>query len=345
MTVSKITITVLASLFIAFVIVFSVYTLNGYMIKNQTKFLNDQGELVLEKDFLSKADDINENRIFVIGSSHVQPLNTTYIHNYLLMHNLNYTVYNFGEGRDTPQDTLTTIDDIISTKPKIIIYGISYRDFDDSSTSDTQATKPISGFPDPSYIFKKMLTVNVPYAVFDSLKDPEVTIYSVMENVNIIQNTDKNYYFPFPNTPFVYYGKKSDIPPVLTDAELNKYYSKNQNLRGFYGIKNVEINYEVISLKRIISDIRNHNIKLIIFTTPQSKYFLKTLTNSDKENFDLILKEIRSEFNMRIYQLNDNYTNLNIWKDPTHVAINENITIYNEDISKIILQDLMHNTI
>ena len=88
---------------------------------------------------------------------------------------------------------------------------------------------------------------------------------------------------------------------------------------------------------KIYSAIRLHPC---IFILPQQKYFLDSVSEDDKAIFYASLEEIKSEFNVKIYDLSDNYAVLNIWMDHNHVAYNKKSMIFSDDIYKIIIKEM-----
>ena len=48
------------------------------------------------------------------------------------------------------------------------------------------------------------------------------------------------------------------------------------------------------------------------------------------------ISDIPKEFNVEIYDLSDDYADLNIWMDHNHVAYNKKSMIFSDDIYKII---------
>ena len=80
--------------------------------------------------------------------------------------------------------------------------------------------------------------------------------------------------------------------------------------------------------------------KVIIFILPQQKYFLDSVPEDDKAIFYASLEEIKSEFNVKIYDLSDDYADLNIWMDHNHVAYNKKSMIFSDDIYKIISKEM-----
>ena len=117
-----------------FIISFSSFSVFAYKFPT--------GLEVAEKKFFSQ--DLDDNKkIILIGSSHVGQLNTTYIAYKLKTHGDNYEVLNLAYNGDTPTRRIKFGDEILSLKPKLIIWGISYRDFKTNINENP--------LPDPKY--------------------------------------------------------------------------------------------------------------------------------------------------------------------------------------------------
>ena len=91
--------------------------------------------------------------------------------------------------------------------------------------------------------------------------------------------------------------------------------------------------------------LEKNDIKLIIFTTPVSKYSLEGINEEDKENFNHILRNAGGNKTSNVYPLLDKYADFAIWYEPVHIAVNPEITIFNEDITNIILKELNQDVI
>ena len=100
-----------------------------------------------------------------------------------------------------------------------------------------------------------------------------------------------------------------------------------------------EINTEVIALKQIIKELKQNEIKIIIFTTPYHKFYVEQ-EKSRIIQFDDIVKSIENYADLKIYRLDNKYQEMQIWFDITHIAINKNSTLYSDDIANIILIEI-----
>ena len=74
-------------------------------------------------------DEIVKDKIFIIGSSNVYSINAEIINTELVEQQKNYLVYNLADMSDTPTKRITSIDNIISHKPKFVLYGIGIWEF------------------------------------------------------------------------------------------------------------------------------------------------------------------------------------------------------------------------
>ncbi len=157
----KIALGAICAIIIAFSILVIFDFFQKYLIQNNVQgFSNtldlEAQEKMVQTKFLSQHFDPIKNKIFLLGSSHIKPLNTTYIQEQLSKNNQDFDVYNLAIGGDSPQERLKSLDLLISSKPKIVVYGIAYRDFMDQFPSGYSESKPISILPDPRDFFNEI---------------------------------------------------------------------------------------------------------------------------------------------------------------------------------------------
>ena len=79
--------------------------------------------------FSKNIDDSDKKRIFLIGSSTVYSIDSSYINNKFSINEKNYELYNLADMSDTPHKRLLSINNIISNNPETIIYGIDVQNF------------------------------------------------------------------------------------------------------------------------------------------------------------------------------------------------------------------------
>ena len=363
---------IIFSILIAFLISFSILLLVNLLYNNDNsnnaatqniiplQFSNNtligdrqmdrDGTLELQSIFFSKWFDLNEKKIFILGSSEVKAINTTQVHEYLLYNDRNYTVYNLAIPADRPESRWNTnsLELIIETKPEIILYGISYRDFMDALPNVQSSNKPTnSPLPDPSRMLPEIYFKLKSYTNnnLEFLDNPKLVTLSLIKSEGRtflgVKNpadgalAEPGTIIPYPNA--IFKVNHADIT-TLSDQQLKNHFF----IHGveFNGISVPWENPHVISFEKIIDKLGQNNIKVIVFTTPKSKYYLNSMPVSEKEHFDSILDDISKKHHVKIYQtLWDKYKNLEVWSDPTHVSINSDGLIYSTDIAKIILNE------
>ena len=81
----------------------------------------------LQNDFYSQKFSDNKKKIFLLGASNVDRLNSTHISEILINNNRAYDVYNLSTPSDRPLERLWSIEKMISLKPELIVYGLSIR--------------------------------------------------------------------------------------------------------------------------------------------------------------------------------------------------------------------------
>ena len=200
--------------------------------------------------------------IFLIGSSHVNQLNTTHIHNKILKNSEKFAVYNLAINADDPRKRLKDIEKIISLEPTMIFYGVSYRDFSSSEKEQQQITS-IS------------LDINPKFSTMQAIR-------SVLSELGLFQ--EKKDEFPDINSPFKMIGEKQTVIQPKEIIEIQTKEQKIEKLK-LESNDNEQVNY----FKEIISKFQNNNIEVIIFTTPVSQSYFEQIPKDGKNNFKLII--------------------------------------------------------
>lgn len=304
---------------IALVVSFSVFFLIMFSLPDP--------DFQIHKEFYS--DDLGVGKkVFLLGSSHIFALNTTTISEQLVQHGHNYDVYNLGQGSDDPESRLRTIDMIISKKPEVVAYGIDFRDFESAGRSIEE--KPPNALPDPIDMYKDAFPFD--HSILENPKFAIIRTLNIFFRIDSTTTQNSDFKIPYPNTPFFKYSLEDTAISLQTelekkDVKIGEIYPPQKNL-------------SLYALKQIIHRLQENDVKVIIFTTPHSKFWLEQQSTSQKQVFDLILKDLETEFNFKIYKLHDKYDDMNIWKDNTHLAINLKTSFYSTDIVEIILSEI-----
>lgn len=264
-----------------------------------------------------------KNLVFIIGSSHIVSLNATIISKYINNEITKYDVYNLGKIGDSPVIRLQTIDKIFESKPKLVLYGISFRDFQ-IPTNEEDVSPPKLVFSDMiNNISVKLFPYNQQLLSLFLIK----TEFHLNSTSNFSLNTTRD-----AHTPFYYYDSS---PTILTYDEI-----KNQGNPIPVWIKQTEKTRNIMGLKNIIEESKQQNVKLILFTTPLHQTYLDSLTNSQKEQFKKLLSEIEEQYKIKIYDLTSSYVDYNIWQDASHISYHKDVIIFNENMANIIKYEI-----
>jgi len=268
----------------------------------------------------------NKNLVFLVGSSHIVPLNATIISNNISTElSTNYDVYNLGKIGDSPVIRLQTMDEIVESEPKLILYGISYRDFQIPINEEDISL--------PKFVLSNLIN-DISVQLFPH--NPQLlslflikTAFQLNQNSTFdlnLEHTHKN------NTPFYNYNS---IPSIQEFDEI-----KNQESSVPVWTKQTEKQRNIVALKNIIEKSEEKNIKFIIFTTPLHQIYLNSLENSQKEQFKKLLSELEEQFDIEIYDLTNSYIDHHIWQDASHVSYHKDVTIFNNELSNIIVDEM-----
>jgi len=255
----------------------------------------------------------------LLGSSHIGMLNASHIQLIINEKYPDHFVYNLAQSSDKPSKRIHELEQIISLNPKIILYGIGFRDFSSEYFIPTI-------LPDPKQLTKIYFSENSP----DFLENPKLVTLNVIKNTlgynNQLQNLEKN-------TPFFPYN--SEYNQVTDLNELEKKSNSNLSIT----ISNVEKNKDFIALQKIFSTLSKNSVSVLLLT-PHNSYYFDSILTHDKENFFKIINNIESNKNIQIHSLMHNYSNNNIWTSENHVTHSSTGIQYNNDVAEIILNIL-----
>jgi hypothetical protein len=277
-------------------------------------------------EFYFRKFDQNKERVFLIGSSHMGQLNTTLVNEIVSKNYPSTEVYNLAYSGDNPSKRLQHVEKTIALKPKLIIYGISFRDF--------QLDEEEKHFflPDPKKIIKDNFEI-----------EPQNTFNPELTTLKIIRDHFKNYeVFTESNKIWLKNNIFYDIPIYHIDIKNTEQLKKEAEIMtqsGFFADYS-PTSPNVKALRDIISSLKNNNIDIILYETPLNQYYLNNISENDKENFNLMINGIAREFNIPVYDFTYTYSDNMIWSDITHVSYNKNAMIYSEDITQIILDKI-----
>jgi hypothetical protein len=286
----------------------------------------------IEKQFyLQDWTEPQNKKIIIMGSSHTGTLNNDYINNHLEKNGLNFTSYNLSIGADTPSDRLWSIDNIIDMNPSLVLYGVGWRDLE--NTDSVQQNRNINSklLFDPELFFNDLIPLNIHNEIcLSSLKSPLSITIGFVRNLLSPNNEVgiQNQFMPF-FLHFNYYSLTHSNDELVDHPILLKKY------KGFDDSgKNAN------ALKKIITKLKENDIDVILFVTPLSNIYLDNyLPEVNKLDMFYFMDTLKNDYNIKIFYFHDKYKDLNIWADPQHVAYNENTLIYSDDILQIILRE------
>ena len=231
-------------------------------------------------------------------------------------------------GADTPERRLESLDKLISLKPTLVLYGISYRDFSIPIINNNL-------FPDPKLYFHDFVSS---FGTNLEINNPKLITLEYIRNAQsnsiLFVPTEE---ITFPNTPFFIYYAPSQMN-IVNETELEKRAFTSE--AASINIVEPSINRQTISLIKLVNGLERNGAKVVLFTTPLHKFYLEELTNSQNETFNKTLEKISDESRVKIYNLTEKYSDLPIWINVGHVAFNKNSLIYSDDISKIIEEEI-----
>jgi len=269
--------------------------------------------------------------VFIVGSSQVGVLNSTFINEYVSKSHPRVIVYNIAEAADTPLRRASALNDIESAKPSLLVYGIGYRDFLEKTTVATP-------LPDVHQIFNNLFTIGNTNSVV--LQNPKlITLEAIREfsekNSEFSNNLFRDTRGFQAYTPF-FPINVTEVSIINNEPDLSRLDLPPSD----FHITMPDENEQLKSLDFMIDELQHKNIKVVIIAVPHYKAYLESLQSTDIQNFDLILQHLSKKHGVTIYDLNEKYSNQNIWHTSTHVALNKKSIIYSEDVAKMINQEI-----
>jgi|APSaa5957512535_1039671.scaffolds.fasta_scaffold18446_4 hypothetical protein len=312
---------IVLSVFISFLLVFSsLFYIHFSSIPEEQE--NNQYE------HFSQTLNNTSTNFFVLGSSHVGQLNSSLIVNSIHNENYNFNIFNLATNGDKPDRRVSNISDIIDLNPKIIFYGISYRDF---VSTDTITQK--YAFLDIKLLLKESIPEDL-----ESLNPQLVSrrmIRDALDNYGIIDISEFD--IRPVNTPFFSLGNLQTI--ILEESALQRLILTVQPPPQTLQIS-VLNNEQIDSFKKIIEKLQANEIKVVIFTTPLHDFYLKEIPSETHLIFNGILDDISNEYDVKVYNFTAKYSGLKVWNNLDHIAYNENSNQFSNDVSEMILMEL-----
>ena len=262
---------ILFIIFLSFLIAFGIF-----LVLIQTFYQEQEIALIEnEKNYYSSIQGI-DNKIFLVGGSHISAINPFFIEEFLAENNEEYEVFNLSKMANRPLREIKNIDLLISAKPEIIVYGISARDFAEIQSINKPTVKSNQPLPDPSLFFKNWLNIqNSELLILQPDFSPKLITLKEIRGISV---NSQDYI----KAPFFRFDYKRDFN-VMDDKELKLQAIGDAKL---VEITSINKNQDLSSLKKIITKLEENNIKIILFTTPQHKYFYDLVDITEKKAFE-----------------------------------------------------------
>jgi hypothetical protein len=324
----KITLTVLTGIFVAIIVFY--FIMNWYP--------SNFDPVYLWSEYIKNKSD--NPKILLLGSSQTGVLDTDYIQKYLIDNGLKHDVYNLAVASDYPTRRSESIGYITELKPEMILYGIDIRMFEGQPGAKQelltalQITEIKSVMPNSNEFFERLVFPLTNNEFFSKIpKSPKIitlqTIKHFVRNSNQTMILDVN-----SNRPLFNIG--NIVSPV---RDIESFRIDLENTRSKFNGLDLQNNREFDTLKNIIKELENKNIKVVIFATPKSSVYIDWVPEEDKIIFEQMFEEI-AESGTVIYPEYDMYADHQIWAAKDHVVEDESGRIYSEDIAKMILKEI-----
>lgn len=320
---------------------------------------------VSNEKFSFAGADSGEKRVFLLGSSYVERLNSTYIKQYLSDNGLQqFQVYNIAKnGAGNPSQQIQYLEPMVSSHPTVIVYGLGFRELgykpytnNVPSCAPGGSTTPFEGnatntsFSTPSVqdvasYLQKIIPVKVDY--FSNLADPKHVTVDLLKSYfeeNITSNTEVGAVSTGNNSTSgaVNQNLFEKREPIFVD--IKSLDEINKPLDYTVHVCPDDMNNELTKLNEMVSTFKQNNIDVILFVPPFSQSYLNAVGNDGIHAFLTTLGKFATDNNLKLYDLHDKYVTLNIWADAQHVAQNPKVVIYSDDIAKIVLGELQSFT-
>lgn len=267
----------------------------------------------LIQNFYSQ-DFSKTNNVILIGSSHTGMINATTV-----QENVNsilateYVVYNIASDGNTPSLRLSQTEQIISMKPKLILYGISYRDLLSIQTNQLG----------DDYLLENTKTIlSELFNDGKNFENPQRYIRLHLFNEGY-QTLLPDCFFNT-NTPFYRYCFDYFIPKSYEEL-------KQQNPTLLTNLSQRNLN----ALTTMLDRFNDEDIKTVIFITPTHQLYLDDLTDSQTIIFNESIRKLEEKYGT-IYDFRGKYADLSIWMNTSHIIVNN--SIFDLDVAKIIIE-------
>lgn len=294
--------------------------------------------LIFESDIFTNHIEIknfigSKDKIFLFGTSYVSAIDTTHVQN--MFDKIKLDVVMIHTKTTGISDMLTQIDNFISYSPKMIVYGVGFRDI------GFQEGEFCTFSNIPRYDLKENLQKNNNFNLLNSQIQILPTIQ--LENPKHVTLTIfKNFFGAYQKDHVLSFdGKKTKI--LLQEPGFDKIIpidTLNQGDDRSYCMDFKKRNSELNNLNKIFSNLKNNEIDVIVFIPPYTKAYLERLSPELRLSLTNDIQKISEKYNFDFYDLSSKFENFDIFTNHTHVARNPDSSIYTKEISSLIISKL-----
>ena len=256
------------------------------------------------------------NKIFLIGSSGIYPIDVLEINRYFDETQMDFEIYNLSDVADNPKKRLDSIENILKNKPTMVIFGLGMLEFEKNKKLDYDYWEYI--------LYPK----KIKNKIFETTIDPLI---------NDIQTSPKERHLTLIKNTF--FGPDQKYHPFVNHSPTN--INKLENIEGpNHELDMSSTSENIIALNKIVNILQENKIKVVLITNPYSDVQLQKIPDNEINKFENFFDTFSKENNINSYFLHEKYSKLDIWRDPSHIAIHPDTKIYTDDITKIIIKEI-----
>ncbi len=276
--------------------------------------------------------DETQTKGFLIGNSAFFVLDELLISDHLFQNGKNVTIYDLAIGGKLADYWLDHLEGIIFSKPEIVVIGIDPVNF----VGNQKKKVALEGFWSVNslqtnsnrLIGDKLLSLNFYSLDTNNFKNPKLTTLKIIQFLETgIPDNNVN---QIPTQPFFSGGDKLYI--ITNRDELPQ--------REKFKINIPQDGEKELALIEIIQTLQKNNINTVLIVTPRPQAYLEPWDNDSKKDWNELLNRLEQQTQIKIYNLQNQFSDLNIFADLHHVTRLPEGKIYSEEVARIILLEL-----
>ena len=305
-------------------IVLTVIVITSYFLVLTYAYNNFGDELVeMQKKYLDKISNKSQ-KIFIIGNSLTYTINPERIEKSI--EDKKYEVFNLSIGGYGLEQRVRTIDILLEKNPKIVVIGLSFRDFSTGQREINIESDLNQIFPSPKGFWKEFtdeIIIKLPY-----VESPRYFFHKFLFGSHDFDFKEQNTNFDS-KTPFL----------ILSEENFQNNPQKDFVVDG-YSIKNLNDNTRIKFVEYIVKKFEKNGVRVIIISSPVSKIENDSISEENLQNYNDILNYLSATTDVKILDLREKYSQLEIWRDQVHMVFGTPADIYTDEIIKILKEEI-----